>query len=177
MTRGQITTPPFAGHSRSSAKCGREGGRGEVAVGARRSEGESPLHSLHRFSAIWGVFQAWGNGPPKQREPPNTTDKRLEPFSLDGTDCRLEGAHISLPQGRPSILEPRFFPEERQQLSEPCQSDSYIPVPDRVADCGLPPPLSLICRLVVRAPVAEGLNVTLIVQLPLAATVPTQLFV
>jgi hypothetical protein len=45
----------------------------------------------------------------------------------------------------------------------------YNPVPDNVAFCGLPDALSLTPRVALRAPVALGLNVTLIVQLALAA--------
>jgi len=44
-----------------------------------------------------------------------------------------------------------------------------MPVPDSVAFCGLPAALSLTARVALRAPVALGLNVTLIVQLVPAA--------
>jgi hypothetical protein len=46
-----------------------------------------------------------------------------------------------------------------------------VPVPDRLAVCGLPLALSLTVRLALRLPRAVGVNVTLIVQLVLAASV------
>ena len=52
------------------------------------------------------------------------------------------------------------------------------PVPLSVKECGLPPALSVMVTAAVRAPVAVGWNVTLIVQLPLfAATELPQVFV
>ena len=48
----------------------------------------------------------------------------------------------------------------------------YFPVPDREMICGLLSALSVIFTLPVRVPLAVGANVTLIVQLELAATVP-----
>ena len=52
-----------------------------------------------------------------------------------------------------------------------------IPVPDRLTDWGLPPPSSLKSSVVVRAPVAVGLNVTLTVQLAPAPKVLPQVLV
>jgi hypothetical protein len=46
----------------------------------------------------------------------------------------------------------------------------YEPVPDNVTVCGLPAALSVTFKSALRAPVAVGLNVTLIVQLALAAS-------
>jgi hypothetical protein len=45
-----------------------------------------------------------------------------------------------------------------------------VPVPYKLADCGLPPPLSATESEAVRTPVAAGVKVTLTVQLELAAT-------
>ncbi len=52
-----------------------------------------------------------------------------------------------------------------------------IPVPVKVTLCGLPLALSLMLTAAVRVPVAAGVNVTLMVQLPLAATLDPQVFV
>ena len=46
-----------------------------------------------------------------------------------------------------------------------------VPVPDRLAVCGLPVALSLTARLALRLPAAVGVNVALMVQLALAASV------
>ena len=55
---------------------------------------------------------------------------------------------------------------------------AVVPVPARVTACGLPAALSVMVTAADRAPVAVGLNVTLIVQLPLfAATELPQVFV
>jgi len=52
------------------------------------------------------------------------------------------------------------------------------PVPVRVMECGDPVALSVIVTAAVRVPTAVGVNVTLIVQVPLlAATVLPQVFV
>ncbi len=48
------------------------------------------------------------------------------------------------------------------------------PVPERLMVCGLPTALSEMFTVAVRLPVAEGVKVTLIVQLPPTARVPTQ---
>ena len=45
-----------------------------------------------------------------------------------------------------------------------------VPVPERLTVCGLPLALSVMLTEAVRLPLAAGLNVTLIVQLALAAT-------
>ena len=52
-----------------------------------------------------------------------------------------------------------------------------VPVPDRLTACGLPLALSVMLTEAVRLPLAEGLNVTLIVQLALAATELPQVLV
>ena len=52
-----------------------------------------------------------------------------------------------------------------------------VPVPVRFTVCGLPAALSEILTVAVRAPAAVGVNVTLIVQLPLTATELPQVFV
>jgi hypothetical protein len=49
------------------------------------------------------------------------------------------------------------------------------PVPERLTDWGLPVALSAIASAAERLPAAEGLNVTLIVQLAPAATLEPQL--
>jgi hypothetical protein len=55
---------------------------------------------------------------------------------------------------------------------------AVVPVPVRVTACGLPAALSVMVTAADRAPVAVGLNVTLIVQLPVfAATELPQVFV
>ena len=46
-----------------------------------------------------------------------------------------------------------------------------VPAPDRLAVCGLPLPLSVTASVAARALVAVGVNVTLIVQLVLTASV------
>ena len=51
------------------------------------------------------------------------------------------------------------------------------PVPERLTVCGLPLALSVMLTEAVRLPLAEGLNVTLIVQLALAATELPQVLV
>ena len=56
-------------------------------------------------------------------------------------------------------------------------AEDETPVPLRLAVWGLPAALSLTVRVAVRVPVAVGVNVTLIVQLPPAATLEPQLLV
>ena len=56
-------------------------------------------------------------------------------------------------------------------------AEDETPVPLRLAVWGLPAALSLTVRVAVRVPVAVGVNVTLIVQLPPAATLDPQLLV
>jgi len=45
-----------------------------------------------------------------------------------------------------------------------------VPVPERLTACGLPLALSVMLTEAARLPLAEGVNVTLIVQFPPAAT-------
>ena len=52
-----------------------------------------------------------------------------------------------------------------------------VPVPERLTVCGLPLALSVMVTEAVRLPLAEGMNVTLIVQLAPAATLAPQLLV
>jgi len=52
-----------------------------------------------------------------------------------------------------------------------------VPVPDRLIVCGLPLALSVMRTEAVRLPLAEGLNVTLMVQLAPAATELPQVLV
>jgi len=52
-----------------------------------------------------------------------------------------------------------------------------VPVPERLTVCGLPLALSVMLTEAVRLPLAEGLNVTLIVQLLPAATELPQVLV
>jgi hypothetical protein len=51
------------------------------------------------------------------------------------------------------------------------------PVPERLTVCGLPAALSEMLTVAARVPAAVGVNVTLIVQLPLAATELPQVLV
>ena len=52
-----------------------------------------------------------------------------------------------------------------------------VPVPVKVTDWGLPGTLSVILIEAVRLPEAVGVNVTLIVQVPFATTVPPHVLV
>ena len=52
-----------------------------------------------------------------------------------------------------------------------------VPVPERLADWGLPVALSVMARAAPRLPATEGVKVTLIVQLAPAATELPQLLV
>jgi hypothetical protein len=54
---------------------------------------------------------------------------------------------------------------------------AFVPVPFSETDCGLPVALSAILNVAARAPVAVGVNVTLIVQLAFAARLPDGLHV
>jgi hypothetical protein len=51
---------------------------------------------------------------------------------------------------------------------------SYLPVPVRFEICGVPAALSATCKVPVVAPVAVGVNTTLMVQVDLAANVVVQ---
>src|SRR5581483_4069734 len=53
----------------------------------------------------------------------------------------------------------------------------YWPVPVRLTNCGLPPPLSAIETEALRAPIAVGVKVTVIVQLPPPTTLVPQVLV
>lgn len=55
-------------------------------------------------------------------------------------------------------------------------SKTYVPVPDNARVCGLPPPVSLTVTCAERAPCVVGLNLTVIVQLLIAARVLPQAF-
>jgi galactitol-specific phosphotransferase system IIB component len=61
-----------------------------------------------------------------------------------------------------------WFPKERLVGERP--SSGAVPVPERLTACGLPMALSVMLTEAVRLPLAEGVKVTLIVQLPPAAT-------
>ena len=52
-----------------------------------------------------------------------------------------------------------------------------MPVPERLTDWGLPAALSVMARAAARLPAAEGVKVTLMVQLALAASAMPQLLV
>ena len=54
---------------------------------------------------------------------------------------------------------------------------SYVPVPDRLTCCGLPPPSSVNLTTAFRVPVAVGLKVTVIVQFAWAAMLEPQVLV
>lgn len=56
-------------------------------------------------------------------------------------------------------------------------TSAFVPVPFRETVCGLPAALSAMLNAAVRAPVAVGANVTLIVQLALVARLPVGLHV
>jgi len=52
-----------------------------------------------------------------------------------------------------------------------------VPAPCKLTVCGLPPPLSLIDSVAEKLPFDGGVKVTLIVQVPLGATLVPQVFV
>ena len=56
-------------------------------------------------------------------------------------------------------------------------AEAATPVPAKLAVCGLPLALSVTISVALRAPVVVAVKVTLIVQLPPAATIEPQLFV
>jgi hypothetical protein len=76
----------------------------------------------------------------------------------------------------PALVVPRFW-LVKVRLVGVAAATGALPVPVRVTVCGLPPALSVMLTEAVRAPVAAGVNVTLIVQLPLAATELPQVLV
>src|SRR5437016_3476869 len=70
---------------------------------------------------------------------------------------------------------PTFWPLKVRVVG--ARLGSAVPVPDRLAVCGLLVALSVTAKAPLRAPVAEGVKVTLIVQDAPAATELPQLFV
>jgi hypothetical protein len=68
-----------------------------------------------------------------------------------------------------------WLPKER--LVGETLTAGVVPVPERLTVCGLPVALSEMLTAAVRAPVAAGVKVTLIEQLPLAATELPQVLV
>ena len=67
------------------------------------------------------------------------------------------------------------FPKSR--LEGETEADAAVPVPVRATVCGLPEALSASVRDAERLPLAEGLKVTLIVQLAFAESELGQLLV
>jgi hypothetical protein len=72
---------------------------------------------------------------------------------------------------------PTNWLENVRLVADKLTAGAVTPVPVRPMLCGLPDALSAIATVPVRVPLAVGLNVTLIVQFPPAATEPPQLFV
>jgi hypothetical protein len=70
-----------------------------------------------------------------------------------------------------------FYPELARQQSPGSSCRFYFPVPVRETVCGLVLALSFMFIVAVRVPVACGVNVTEIVHLLLAGTLPPQLLV
>ena len=68
-----------------------------------------------------------------------------------------------------------WFPKAR--LVEERLTTAAVPVPERLTVCGLPLALSVMLTEAVRLPLAEGVKVTLIVQLAPAATELPQVLV
>ena len=95
---------------------------------------------------------------------------------LEGhSDCRCAIVDISyeLPECSPgSTVAERQ--RARFRLTSDAAGGSPPPVPLRLTDCGLPPPLSLISNDALRVPAPEGVNVTVIPQLLPAARVTPQ---
>jgi hypothetical protein len=75
-----------------------------------------------------------------------------------------------------ALVVPTFCPTNVRLVGDKLTADA-IPVPVRPTVWGLPLALSEIVMAPVRVPIAVGVNVTLIVQLPLAATDAPQVFV
>jgi uncharacterized protein YybS (DUF2232 family) len=73
------------------------------------------------------------------------------------------------------VVPSAWFPKDR--LVEESVTDATAPVPERLTVCGLPLALSVMLTEAARLPLAEGVNVTLIVQLPPAATELPQVLV
>jgi hypothetical protein len=74
-----------------------------------------------------------------------------------------------------ALVVPTFWLLKVSEVGE--RLGSAVPVPERLAVCGLFVALSVTVNVPLRAPVAVGVNVTLIVQLAPAATLAPQLFV
>ena len=70
-----------------------------------------------------------------------------------------------------------WLPKARLVGERLTRADVAVPVPERPTVCGLPLALSVMLTQAVRLPPAEGVNVTLIVQLAPAATLDPQLLV
>jgi hypothetical protein len=68
-----------------------------------------------------------------------------------------------------------WFPKAR--LEGDTEIEAEVPVPDRGTVCGLPEELSEMLMEAERLPLAPGVKVTLIAQLPLAATEVPQVLV
>jgi hypothetical protein len=73
------------------------------------------------------------------------------------------------------VVPSAWFPNDK--LLEDSVTDAAVPVPDRLTACGLPVALSAMLSEAVSALAREGLKVTLIVQLPPAATELPQVLV
>jgi len=73
------------------------------------------------------------------------------------------------------VVPSAWFPNDR--LVEESVTDATVPVPDRLTVCGLPVALSAMLTEAVSALAREGLKVTLIVQVPPAATELPQVLV
>lgn len=63
-----------------------------------------------------------------------------------------------------------------QEVGEKLICGVPVPVPVRATVCGEPPALSLIDKLALRLPIADGVKVTEMVQKPLELTLLPQLF-
>jgi len=74
----------------------------------------------------------------------------------------------------PALVVPRFWLKVRFEALR--LTEGPLPVPVRLTAWGLPTASSAIVRVAARLPVAPGVNVTLMVQLPPAASEPPQLF-
>ena len=75
------------------------------------------------------------------------------------------------------LVVPTNWLENARLVADKLTPGAVTPVPVRLMRCGLPDALSVIVTVPVRVPVVVGLNVTLIVQFPPAATELPQLFV
>jgi len=73
------------------------------------------------------------------------------------------------------VISTAWLPKARLVGERP--STGAVPVPKRLTVCGLPLALSVMLTAAVRLPLAEGMNVTLIVQLAPGATELPQVLV